>query len=471
MLIVLPSITFLDLETTGATPTKDRITEIALVRFDHGVETARWETLVNPEQPIPPFIQKLTGIDNEMVAKAPTFSDIADQLLALLEGTVLSAHNVRFDHGFIKAEFKRLNVTVRQKVLCTVKLSRLLYPTYHSHGLDAILKRHNLTTNARHRAMGDVETVLAFLSVAELELGQTAIEQAAQQLLRGPSLPPHIDAINLDDMPDTPGVYLFYGENELPLYIGKSIKIRTRVLSHFSRDHASAKEMRLSQEVKRIDWIDTAGELSALLLESRLIKEKQPLYNRQLRAERALCTWQLNQSAYTQPLLHLVSLDEINPAQFSTLFGIYKSKRHAREALRIIVEQYDLCPQSVGLENGTGACFAFQLKRCKGVCAGHEKLEIYYLRLKQALIKHQIKSWPFNGKVAIKERNVENGLTQLHVFSDWTYLGYADDVVSLNALVQQKPPFQFDLDIYQLLNKTFNHRKVEVIDLSKSVLT
>lgn len=468
---MLPSITFLDLETTGATPIKDRITEIALVRFDHGVETARWQTLVNPEQSIPTFIQKLTGIDDDMVANAPKFADIADKLLAFLEGTVLSAHNVRFDHGFIKAEFKRLDITIRQKVLCTVKLSRLLYPAFHSHGLDAILKRHHLTTQARHRAMGDVETVLAFLATAELELGKSAIEKAAQQLMRGPTLPPHLDSLALQDMPDTPGVYLFYGENDLPLYIGKSIKIRTRVLSHFSRDHASAKEMRLNQAVKRVDWIDTAGELSALLLEAELIKEKQPLYNHQLRAERALCSWYLTPSNAEQPLLSLVRMDEIMPLHFSDLYGIYKSKRHAVEALRKIIDLHHLCPQSVGLEQGEGPCFAFQLRRCKGVCAGHQKSEIYYLRLKQALIKHQIKPWPFKGKVAIREHNIENGLTQLHVFSDWTYQGYADDEASLHALQQQKPPFQFDLAIYQLLNKTLNNRKVEIIDLSKSFLT
>jgi DNA polymerase-3 subunit epsilon len=468
---VLPSITFVDLETTGATPSKDRITEIALVRFDQGIETARWQTLVNPEQSIPPFIQKLTGIDDDMVASAPKFADIANTLLGFLEGTVLSAHNVRFDHGFIKTEFKRLEIIISPKVLCTVKLSRLLYPAFHSHGLDAILKRHNLTTHARHRAMGDVETVLAFLAVAEMELGKSAIEKAAQQLMRGPTLPPHLDSLALDEMPDTPGVYLFYGENDLPLYIGKSIKIRTRVLSHFSREHASAKEMRLNQAVKRVEWIDTAGELSALLIEANLVKEKQPLYNRPLRAERQLCSWYLNPNKVEQPLLNLVSMDAIMPIHFSDLYGIYKSKRHAVEALRKIIDLHHLCPQSVGLEQGEGPCFAFQLKRCKGVCAGHEKPEIYYLRLKKALIKHQINPWPFKGKVAIREHNNENGLIQFHVFSNWTYQGYADDEASLDALVQQKPAYQFDLDTYQLLNKIFNTRKVEIIDLSKSVLT
>ena len=174
---MLPAYVILDLETTGATPLRDRITEIALIRYEGGIEVARWETLVNPEQPIPPFIQQLTGIDNDMVATAPLFREVADTLLTYLEGAVLCAHNVRFDHGFLKAEYKRLGMTLRQRVLCTVKISRLLYLGFPSHGLDAIMRRHGITTIARHRAMGDVETVAAFLQIAENELGAARVKE------------------------------------------------------------------------------------------------------------------------------------------------------------------------------------------------------------------------------------------------------------------------------------------------------
>ncbi|MEI8362964.1 MAG: 3'-5' exonuclease [Betaproteobacteria bacterium] len=178
------SITYLDLETTGATVATDRITEIALIRFEHGIEVARWQTLVNPEQPISTFIQNLTGISDDMVEHAPTFAEISDKLLSFLTDSVLAAHNVRFDHGFIKEEFKRLGYPLRQKVMCTVKLSSLLYPQYRSHGLDAIMARHNITNTARHRAMGDVEAILSFLASARLELGDAAINDAEKRLMR-----------------------------------------------------------------------------------------------------------------------------------------------------------------------------------------------------------------------------------------------------------------------------------------------
>lgn len=462
---MLPSITYLDLETTGATPTKDRITEIALVRFDNGIETARWETLVNPEQPIPPFIQNLTGINDQAVADAPVFAEVADKLQAFLEGTVLAAHNVRFDYGFIKAEFKRLGITIKQKVLCTVKLSRLLYPEHYSHGLDAIMKRHQITTIARHRAMGDVETVLAFLNIASKELGPERLESAAQQLMRGPSLPPHLDGRYLEEMPETPGVYLFYGENDLPLYIGKSNNIKTRVLSHFSGDHKTAKASRIAQSVKHIEWHDAAGDFSALLLESRLIKTKQPLYNRKLRQHKEYYSWQLSQAADDLPLCQLITHHDFEPDGFASYFGLFNSKRHAKEMLRKVVNLHRLCPIWVGLEQGKGSCFGSQVNQCKGVCAGKEPPEIHFLRLKQAMLKHRLKPWEFNGMVGVREQNIENGLMQLHVFSHWQYLGCVNDESGLTALRDDNPTFSFDADIYKLLLKTLYQPKTDLVYL------
>ncbi len=465
---MLPSITFLDLETTGATPLRDRITEIALVRFDNGVETARWQTLVNPEQPIPAFIQQLTTISNEMVANAPLFKDVADTLLAFLEGSVLAAHNVRFDHGFLKSEFKRIGITLRQKVICTVKLSRMLYPQHKSHGLDAIMQRHNLTTIARHRAMGDVDVMLGFIESAQLELGDAAIKNAAAKLMSAPSLPSHLDANLLDDMPKTSGVYLFYGDNDLPLYIGKSVNIRARVLSHFSSDHASTKEMRISQEIKRVEWITTAGDFSALLLESQLVKTRQPIHNRQLRNERQLCSWKLTKDPLAKNLLELVRESDINPVELGQLFGTFKSKRQAVEALRSMAEAHQLCPRYLGLEAaGSGACFSSQIKRCKGVCCGKELPEIHYLRLQQALVAHRLKNWPYAGKIGIREHSGENDKTQLHIFEYWTYLGVIENEAELAEKLQESNQLKFDLDTYKLLLKAFNSPKTQVIQFNQ----
>ena len=465
---MLPAYIILDLETTGATPLRDRITEIALIRYEKGEEVARWETLVNPEQPIPPFIQQLTGIDNEMVAKAPLFSEVADTLLSYLEGAVLCAHNVRFDHGFLKAEFKRIGITLRQKVLCTVKISRLLYLGFPSHGLDAIMRRHGITTIARHRAMGDVETVAAFLQIAENELGAARVKAAAAQLMQAPTLPVHIDAAMLEDMPESPGVYLFYGENSLPLYIGKSINIRARVLSHFSSDHASTKEMRIGQEVKHVEWIETAGDFSALLLESKLVKERQPIHNRQLRHERQLCSWRLNPEPTAHSLVELVREDDMQAEDLASLYGTFRTKKQAVEVLRKLAEVHALCPKYLGLEAWSkGACFSSQIKRCKGVCCGNESHAIHHIRLQTALMKHKIKTWPFAGKIGIREKSRVNNMTQIHIFEHWCMLGSVNHEDELHDVLSIRTNFKFDLDTYKLLIKILNHKNTQLIDYAK----
>lgn len=460
---MLPIITFLDLETTGATPLRDRITEIGLVRFEYGVEVCRWQTLVNPETPIPPFIQNLTGITNEMVHDAPTFAEIADELAAYLEGSVMAAHNVRFDLGFLKSEYRRIGQTLKQKVLCTVKLSRLLYPQYHSHSLNAIMERHQLTTEMRHRAMGDVELMIGFVRVAQQELSLEKLQIAALQLIKQASVPIGIDPVLLDDLPEGSGVYLFYGENDCLLYVGKSINIRERVLSHFNSDHASSKEMRLSQQLKRVDWIETAGELGALLLEARLVKERMPIHNHQLRRERQLCTWQINQDAHAIPLVKLVNHDEMTPESMGDLFGTFKSKKQATEALRSIATEHQLCQKLLGLESGKGACFASQIKRCNGACCGKEDRVIHHLKLKQALVKHRLNAWPYESKIGVREHNKFSNLTDIHVFDQWCHLGTVNNEVDLAELMQTKTVFAFDLDSYKVLLKMLKKPNIELI--------
>jgi DNA polymerase-3 subunit epsilon len=462
---MLANYVLLDLETTGATPLRDRITEIALIQFKDGVEVDRWQTLVNPEMNIPDFIQSLTGITNAMVEDAPTFEQVAGELLDYLDDAVMCAHNVRFDHGFLKTEFKRIGITLKQKVLCTVKLSRKLYPQYKSHGLSAIIERHNFVCTQRHRAMGDVEVMAQLIELARNELGLEALETAVAELSKNTSLPSGLDDQVLDDIPETSGVYLFYGENNLPLYIGKSVNLRARVMSHFSSDHSSTKEMRISQEIKHIDWIETAGEFGALLLESRLVKERQPIHNRQLRRERQLCSWLLSKDPKCLPLLTLVREDQIIPENMANLFGTFRSKRHAMDAIRNIADAHHLCLKVLGLEAGKGACFGSQIKRCKGVCLGKENAEIHYLRVQQALLSIKFKSWPFKGRIAVKEYNPDNQKTELHVFDQWRHLDTLKSEIELHELDQSKQSLAFDLDTYHLLAKHLSKGSAHIISL------
>lgn len=455
---MLPCFVMLDLETTGGNAVQDRITEIAAVRMENGVETARWSTLVNPGVRIPPFIQSLTGISDAMVADAPAFEEVASTLLELLDGAVFVAHNVRFDHGFVVNELARMDRKLKTKTLCTVRLSRKLYPQHKGHGLDAILQRHGLHTMARHRAMGDVDVVLQWLKIATEELGSAAVQRCAEELLQGSaSVPPQLETA-IADIPDTPGVYLFYGEGSLPLYIGKSVNMRTRVLSHFQSAAKVAREMRILTEIRRIEWVQTAGELGALLLESRLVKERQPVYNRQLRREKALCSWQLDDDPQANPLVKLVQMDAIAPEKWGQLYGTYKSKRQASDGLRLLAETHGLCPRLLGLESGRGACFACQIGRCKGACDGRESRVLHRVRVQMALAQQRLQAWPHPGRVGIREYQPETERTDIHVFDHWCHLATVSDLGELDELRDlRQPALAFDLDTYRLLQKRLTH--------------
>lgn len=214
-----------------------------------------------------------------------------------------------------------------------------------------------------------------------------------------------------------------------------------------------------------MEWMETAGDLSALLLESRLIKEYQPIYNRQLRTERQLWCWNLNADCTVNPIVTLVNGEEINPAELDRFFGTFKSKRQAVEMLCKLAEAHKLCPMVLGLEAGIDACSASKLKQCKGVCSGGEAAEIHYLRLQQALISQKLKTWPFAGKIGLREHNNENNKTQIHIFEYWCYLGATENTQNLSEILTQKTDFKFDLNTYKILLKAFSNPKTEIISL------
>jgi DNA polymerase-3 subunit epsilon len=175
-----------DLETTGAHPARDRVTEIAVVEVRDGDVVCEWSTLVNPGTRIPPAIQALTGITNAMVADAPAFEDLAPDLFERLAGRVFVAHNARFDYGFLRHAFERAGLRFQARMLCTVKLSRRLYPGHRHHNLDSLIDRHGLRCPARHRALGDARAVWQFLRVAAEERGAAQLQSVARQLAQLP---------------------------------------------------------------------------------------------------------------------------------------------------------------------------------------------------------------------------------------------------------------------------------------------
>jgi DNA polymerase-3 subunit epsilon len=461
---------FLDLETTGATAQRDRITEIGLIIVDQGEFVSEWSTLVNPEQHIPGMIQGLTGISNEMVSTAPVFAEIATQLHAILENRTLVAHNARFDYGFLKNEFKRLDLSYNAPVLCTVKLSRKLFPQHAKHNLDSLISRHNIICSARHRALGDAQVLWQLAQQWRVEPGETEVLAASAKLLKTSSVPIGIPDNTYDHIPETAGVYLFYGDNNIPLYVGKSVNLRSRVMSHFSGDHRLNKDMRIASEIKHIDWKETTGELGALIEEARLVKALSPIHNRQLRRASELCAWRWSPENPSQAPI-LITARDLTAWSLHDLYGLFRSKRTAITALREIASAHQLCHKVLGLEERTGACFAYQIKRCRGACVGAESAEAHGLRLATALSALRVKAWPFPGQIAIRETSEDGQRSTLHIIDHWCHLGTVNDEDALQALIESPPQPQFDLDTYKILNRyLFNGKhSPEIIHLPPTI--
>lgn len=455
---------FIDLETTGMTAARDRVTEVGVVRVECGHVVEEWSTLVNPGCPIPAEIQGLTGITSAMVADAPPFEAIADEVRARLEGAVFVAHNARFDFGFIKHEYARLRQSFTARVLCTAKLSRRLYPEERRHNLDALVDRHRLPAEHRHRALGDARLLFHFLEAVERDHPAATVEAVIERILKTPSLPPQLPPDALSGIPDEPGVYFFYGLNELPLYIGKSIGLRDRVASHFSGDYRNANDLRLSSEIQRIEWRTTAGELGALLLEARLIRDRMPLHNRQRRRHEETCALVL-ESTPGRP--RYVTNAALTDPDSGLVHGPFSSRRAARESLRSLADEHGLCWSTLGLERRDGPCFARQLHRCAGACVGAESLAEHHARLLAALAPHRLRAWPVNGAAVIVEMSPDARRIDLHVVDRWRWLGTVAEMDTARALARVRELPAFDLDGYRILAAFIDREsasRLEILD-------
>ena len=458
---------FLDIETTGGNSSHDRITEIGIRFWRAGEVVGEWQTLINPETRISPFIESLTGISDAMVADAPVFEDITGVLEEQLKDTIFVAHNARFDYGFIKAEFRRLGLLFAAKVICTVKLSRTLYPDFRRHNMDALIERHHLEQVQRHRALGDVSAMMAFFEHALVEKGSDAMEAAIRNLLQRPSIPSNLPTDVLQDLPRGPGVYRFYGENDVLLYVGKSTNIAQRVASHFSGDHNSSRGIRMSESLRRVDWTETAGELGALLLELKQIKQLKPLFNRRSRAAKNLVSIELaeNSSGYLQARL----VWEIEPHRLGDYFGLFRSKKDAEKALSGIAAKNDLCNKLLGLEpDSDGPCFQRSLGRCRGACDGGEDVARYNLRAQIAFHGLRLKTWPWKGPVGVVEHNVRTGRTDILVVYNWMHVATLRGMDEIDGLSLRDQAVNFDLDSYKLVVKALmgqDGRSLKVIEL------
>ncbi len=438
----LERLAFVDVETTGLSPVRDKIIEIAIVRVEKGKVKTTFSSLVNPGYYIDPQITLLTGITSEQLEKAPTFYDLKNNIRDLLSETVFVAHNVRFDYSFLKNEFSRHYDSFSAKTLCTAKLSRRLFPRFRRHSLDSIIERFNLSCEARHRAMPDALVLWDIYRIFQKQFSKKIFVSAISDISKTPSLPSYIHKKTIEKLPESPGVYIFYDRKGSPLYIGKSINVRDRVISHFYEYSRSNKEMHIYQEVRSVEAIRTSGELGALLLESNLIKENQPLLNRQLRRVNRMITLVQSENPDHYLTVKRMEVNNLKPNDFSKILAVFRTEKQLRDRLNDIADEFKLCKKLLGLTKDKKACFGSQIEQCYGACTGKELPARYNLRFVEAFAKTRVRQWPFDGPIAIKEGR------EAHIVYLWCYLGKTNE---LNGNLKTDKLY-FDYDNYKILS-------------------
>lgn len=272
-----------DIETTGGSARGSRMTEIAIVVHDGERMIDRWESLINPEQMIPPAIFALTGITNEMVADAPVFADLAERIFRMLDGRVFVAHNVNFDYSFVKQQLDEAGYRWSARKLCTVRMARKIRPGLPSYSLGRLCDVLAIPLSNRHRAGGDADaTMILFGRMLEWD-EEGVVEAMLRKSSPDQRLPPNLQKEDFDALPGLPGVYYFHNRSGKAIYVGKAVNLKKRVASHFTGHNINLRRQQFLREIFHISFEVCATELMALLLECAEIKRLWPAYNRALK--------------------------------------------------------------------------------------------------------------------------------------------------------------------------------------------
>lgn len=269
-----------DIETTGGYAASHDITEIAIVLHDGQQVTESFETLVRPSVSIPQFIQSLTGITPAMVADAPAFAEVASQVFRMLEGRVFVAHNVNFDYSFLRHHLLLSGLELSAPRLCTVRLSRKVFPALPSYSLGNLCRHFNIDIRNRHRAGGDaMATATLFDLLLRNENATAHIARAIKKNSGEQYLPPHLPREQVDNLPYSPGVYYFHDQKGKIIYVGKAKNLSYRVKSHFTHNGAGRQRQRFLQHIHRISYQCCGNELMAFILENIEIRKHWPPFN------------------------------------------------------------------------------------------------------------------------------------------------------------------------------------------------
>ncbi|BDD04103.1 exonuclease domain-containing protein [Aureibacter tunicatorum] len=444
----------LDIETTGGNYNTGKITEIAIYLHDGSKVCKHFHSLVNPEKSIPYYITTITGIDNEMVAHAPKFYEIAKDIIEITDGATIVAHNSAFDYNFIKEEFKNLGYEFKRKNICTVRLSRKLIPGQDSYSLGKLTKALGIELKNHHRAEADAAaTVQLFELLLKLDHEKKTIEGRKELLLH-----PNLSRESIEALPELTGVYYFRNEHDQIIYIGKSLNIKQRVWQHLY-NHKTKKALEMKERIASIDYIVTGSELVALLKESDEIKIHKPVYNRAQR-----------RSVFNSGIFAIydqngyINFKIAKSATNGQAIIFYDSNEKAKSVLFNGIEKYGLCQKLSGLYKSSGSCFHYTIKQCSGACIQEETPEDYNL-----------KATKFIDNLTYKEKNfliIDKGINEeersLICIENGRYIGFgtiqtSDAITSIDDAKNHIQPYRNNKDTQQIIRSYLSNKKVEKI--------
>ena len=456
----------IDIETTGGMSSRDRITEIAMVKVKGGEIIDRYESLINPERSIPTEITRITGITNRMVEDAPRFYEIAKKIVDFTEDSIFVAHNVNFDYNFIREEFKSLGYTYSKKVLCTVKLSRRAFPGLRSYSLGNRIQHFGISVLNRHRAMDDV---LATSDISSRILQGERHEEQIDRLLNGGikefNLPGNITMEYLHTLPEEPGVYYFYNVHGTVIYVGKSINIRSRIFQHLGT--IDAKTEKLSKQSHAISFELTGNELVAMLLESKEIKSLRPEINKAQRTQE-------------YPYFIFSYRDEKGFLCFDfdrsgkknekdkEILSYVATKQGAKSSIYHVAKSFGLCLGKCGLNECGMDCFYVHSQECYGASVMKEDPIEYNVR---ALEGKELLYKIFREDFFLILNGRNNDEKSLVLVQDGHYKGYGympKDNMDMGmeewfeAIETVRTTPEYDRIVSQYMVRNNNYRKVDI---------
>ena len=363
----------IDFETTGTSPPTSRAIEVGIVRIENLEIVDTFQSFFNPGISIPPFISQLTGIENEDLIDAPKFENVATEIKEFISDSVLVGHNLQFDYAFLKSEFNKADIILPNlEQICTLKLSRRLFPQLKSKSLGNMAKHLRLRHKNVHRALGDATVTAKILIKLINKLNEEYNSEALSDLVSFQNAPSVSKSFRLvkkkliDDianLPDTPGVYFFRDARDKIIYIGKAKNLKKRVKNYFSSS-ASRKAKKIARKASRLGFAKTKSELGALILEAELIKIHKPQFNTLLKR-------------YSQNYFIKVKLEHKFPdIKVSTnfdfdgndYFGPYSNRITANSLKEIVDKTFMLreCTDKVLAKNKK--CYLLDIKRCIAPC-------------------------------------------------------------------------------------------------------